>query len=367
MCALRYRIMIVDDEPDMRMILRTSLEPTFEVFEATNGLDAMLKIEKYQPDAAILDMMMPIMNGFELLKKLRSKPDFEELPVLALSALNSTTDIKESYKSGANLYLTKPFQPERVEKSLAIILEGKAPRAKKMSIKEITDRELELFETKKRAKEKELVGQKTLHQVVQETTAPVPHSAIHQAPKSAAAQHNHEALKPRLLLVDDDEDFLFLARTTLERPYEVVTAHNGMDALAKLEYVQPDLILLDAMMPKLSGYQLLDILHQSTEVRDIPVLFMSAKGSPRDKQLALSKGVVGYLVKPFTDEVLFRTVTDIVEKPGFRLQRKAMAIRDVLYKEGKARISTGDIAEVKKRWESNAKFNTFLKDQKEKH
>lgn len=363
MSPLKYRIMIVDDEPDMRMILRTSLAGTFEVFEATNGLDAMIKLEKYQPDVAILDMMMPIMNGFELLKKMRSKPEFKDFPVLALSALNSTTDIKESYKSGANLYLTKPFQPERVEKSLRIVLEGRAPRAKSMLIEDIEKREQELLEAKRRAREREITSGKSLHQVVKETTHTPP--PIAPAPKNASAAANHDSLKPRILMVDDDEDFLFLARTTLERPYEVVTASNGMDAMNKLEYVQPDLILLDGMMPKLSGYQMLDILHQSTEMKDIPILFMSAKGSPRDQQLALSKGAVKYLVKPFTDEILFNAVLNIVEQPGFVIHKKTMAIRDVLYKEGKTRLTGGDIAEAKKRWESNAKFSTFLKETKE--
>lgn len=363
MSPLKYRVMIVDDEPDMRIILRTALSQSFEVFEATNGLDAMIKLEKYQPDVAVLDMMMPIMNGFELLKKMRAKPDFAKFPVLALSALNSPNDIKESYKSGANLYLTKPFEPQRVEKSLGIVLEGIAPRAKSITIEQIEKREHDLAEAKKRAKEKESTSGKTLHQVVVENTHTPPPVAPRRQNDS---QHDADSLKPRILLVDDDEDFLFLARTTLERPFEVVTAANGLDAIAKLEYVQPDLILLDGMMPKLSGYQLLDILHQSTELRSVPILFMSAKGSPRDKQLALGKGAVKYLVKPFTDDVLYNTVLEITEQPGFVIHLKNMAIRDVLYKEGKTRLSGGDIAEAKKRWESNATFNKFLKDQKEK-
>ncbi|MGF1572818.1 MAG: PleD family two-component system response regulator [Sumerlaeia bacterium] len=361
MSPLKYRVMIVDDEPDMRMILRTALSHSFEVFEATNGLDAMIKLEKYQPDVAVLDMMMPIMNGFEMLKKIRAKPDYKNFPVLALSALNSPTDIRESYKSGANLYLTKPFQPERVEKSLGIVLEGVAPRAKTMPIENIEKRENELLEAKKRAKEKEASSGKSLHQEVLEKT----HTPLPTAKRKSDSHQDIDSLKPRLLLVDDDEDFLFLARTTLERPFEVVTASNGMDAINKLEFVQPDLILLDGMMPKLSGYQLLDILNQSTEMRTVPILFMSAKGSPRDKQLALSKGAVKYLVKPFSDEVLYNTVLEITSQPGFVIHHKNLAIRDVLYKEGRTRVSGGDMAEAKKRWESNATFNKFLKNQKE--
>jgi len=386
MSPIKYRVMIVDDEEDMRTILKVALSQKYEVFEATNGLDAMLKLEKYQPDVAVVDMMMPLMDGYELSEKIRSTNGFENLPMVALSALNSTKDIKKGYQSGANIYLTKPFRPERVDKNIQVVLEGRAPIRKNIPIEQIEKREKELAESRARAKRKDKsgTGSRVTSQAQAQQKPPVAStapaggsskapSAVHIPPQPKESRPhtppqsdvNLKAPTPRIYIVDDDEDFLLIARTSLEKEFEVIVSNNGRDCLNKISYVQPDLFILDGMMPKLSGYQMLDMLHGSNETCNIPIIFASAKSDPRDKKHVMMKGVVKYLVKPFPESALIDAVKNVTGQPGFVCRNKTNTISEVLYREGKERAEAHEISEARKRWETNQKLRNVIKDGKE--
>src|SRR5438046_8418180 len=107
--VFKWRILIVDDEDDIRTIVRASLASKYEIIEARDGLDALEKIELGEPDFVVLDVMMPLMDGFQTCEAIRRHPRYKHLSVLFLSALNSKEDMKKGYGAGANLYLTKPF------------------------------------------------------------------------------------------------------------------------------------------------------------------------------------------------------------------------------------------------------------------
>lgn len=104
--------------------------------------------------------------------------------------------------------------------------------------------------------------------------------------------------KKKILLVEDDEALasVYKARLDLEG-FDTKLVTNGEDALsATLEY-KPDLILLDAMMPKISGFDVLDILRNTPETTDVHVVMLTALSQPKDKERAESLGVDDYLVK----------------------------------------------------------------------
>src|SRR5688500_2439626 len=110
----QWRILIVDDEPDIRTIIRGALTSKYEIVEAQDGLEALQKLELVEPDFIILDVMMPMMDGYQTCEAIRKHARFKGLSVLFLSALNANEDIKKGYTAGANLYLTKPFDPARL-------------------------------------------------------------------------------------------------------------------------------------------------------------------------------------------------------------------------------------------------------------
>lgn len=104
--------------------------------------------------------------------------------------------------------------------------------------------------------------------------------------------------KRKILLVEDDTTLSNVYRSRLEiEGFDIREVHNGEDALAvTLEY-KPDLILLDAMMPKISGFDVLDILRNTPDTADIRVIMLTALSQPKDKERAEQLGVDEYLVK----------------------------------------------------------------------
>ncbi|NCU38851.1 response regulator [Candidatus Saccharibacteria bacterium] len=120
--------------------------------------------------------------------------------------------------------------------------------------------------------------------------------------------------KKKILLVEDDTTLSNVYRSRLEiEGFDIREVHNGEDALAvTLEY-KPDLIVLDAMMPKISGFDVLDILRNTPDTADIRVIMLTALSQPKDKERAEQLGVDEYLVK---SQVV---IGDVVERIRYHL------------------------------------------------
>lgn len=120
--------------------------------------------------------------------------------------------------------------------------------------------------------------------------------------------------KKKILLVEDDEALAAVYRSRLEiEGFELKEVNNGEDALSTAIEFKPDLILLDAMMPKISGFDVLDILRNTPETSQIRVIMLTALSQPKDKERAESLGVNDYLVK---SQVV---IGDVVERVKFHL------------------------------------------------
>jgi CheY-like chemotaxis protein len=105
-------------------------------------------------------------------------------------------------------------------------------------------------------------------------------------------------VKHKILLVEDDVALAAVYRSRLElEGFELYEVNDGEQALAAAKEFQPDLILLDAMMPKISGFDVLDILRNTPETTNIKVVMLTALSQPKDKERAESLGVDDYLVK----------------------------------------------------------------------
>lgn len=111
----RKKILAVDDDKLIVMVIRVNLEfEGYEVVEAYDGVQALEMIESEKPDLVVLDIMMPEMNGWDVLSRIRGNPQTENLPVVMLTALAQDRDIEEATLRGADVYLTKPFEPEEL-------------------------------------------------------------------------------------------------------------------------------------------------------------------------------------------------------------------------------------------------------------
>ena len=104
------RVLVVDDDPDIRALAKLALtQDGFAVVEAASGKDALAAIEEQAPDLLVLDLMMPVQGGLEVLKILRSNPVTAKLPVVVLTAMDDEVSTRAGFELGATDYLTKPF------------------------------------------------------------------------------------------------------------------------------------------------------------------------------------------------------------------------------------------------------------------
>ena len=124
---MSHKILVVDDEPHIVRLVQVNLEKAgYTVSTASNGREALEAVAGDQPDLVVLDVMMPEMDGLETLKRLKDNPETDEIPVILLTAKAQDSDVFEGWKSGADLYLTKPFNPGELLLFVQRIFKSKA-------------------------------------------------------------------------------------------------------------------------------------------------------------------------------------------------------------------------------------------------
>ena len=122
--AAMKKILIVDDEPNIVMSLEyTFKKNNFEVFIARDGQEALDILKNQFPDIIILDVMMPLVDGFETLEQIKKNEQLNHCKVIFLSAKNKESDIEKGMSLGADAYLTKPFSIKKVVEQVNELLE----------------------------------------------------------------------------------------------------------------------------------------------------------------------------------------------------------------------------------------------------
>jgi len=118
------KILVADDEPDILKLVKYTLERHgYEIIPAENGKVAVEFAVQQLPDLIILDVMMPIMNGYDACSKIKEQPETKNIPVIMLSAKTQQTEISRGMQSGAEGYLRKPFTPKELLAQVMEILE----------------------------------------------------------------------------------------------------------------------------------------------------------------------------------------------------------------------------------------------------
>ncbi len=111
----KKKILVVDDELDMLMVIKLRLEASgFEVITATDGLEGLNAARKDNPDLIVLDIMLPKMNGYKVARFLKFDEEYKKIPIVMLTALGGEEDRTTGIETGADAYLTKPFETEQL-------------------------------------------------------------------------------------------------------------------------------------------------------------------------------------------------------------------------------------------------------------
>lgn len=118
------KLLVVDDDLGIRLSISDYLEMSgYSVLTAADGQEALAMVERYHPHLMVTDIVMPRMNGYQLVRRVRQHPSFRLLPVIFLTARNRTEERIEGYQSGADLYLPKPFDLNELGAAIRNLLE----------------------------------------------------------------------------------------------------------------------------------------------------------------------------------------------------------------------------------------------------
>ena len=147
--------------------------------------------------------------------------------------------------------------------------------------------------------------------------------------------------RKKILVADDNRNIVELVKMEFEiLDYDVFTAYDGEDALKKIEKENPDLVILDVMMPKMNGFDLCMKLRDNPTYKDLPIVMLTAKGQEKDKFWGRQVGADEYVTKPFEPEVLEQIVHNLLEQkksgelphpvtklPGYATAEKEIKLR----------------------------------------
>lgn len=237
-------ILVIDDDPEAcEIIQHFLLKDGFNVVVATSGEQGLQLAREIHPAAITLDVMMPRMDGWEVLRTLKADPELHNIPVIMLSMIDDRT---RGYSLGAVDYLTKPVNRELLQKTLSryYCTDGNCP----------------------------------------------------------------------VLLVEDDVETREIMAHALEKSgWKVFEASNGQEALDMMADVQPQLILLDLMMPVMDGFGFLAEMRAQPEWQDIPVIVITAKDLTAADRTRLSGCVEEVLDKnAYSREQLLKQIREAV-------------------------------------------------------
>ncbi len=259
--SLKTILLVDDSEPvliQMRLILK---ESGYNIIEANNGADALKIIEDTIIDAIILDLMMPDIDGFEVLKLLREHERNLHIPVLILSAK----------------YITK--------EELAFL---KHNNVHKLIQKGDVNRN-------------DLIA--TVDKMLNITNA---------EPEIVNKEYNKISGKPKVLVVEDNADNMTTVMALLGNNYILIEAVNGYDGIEKAKQYLPDLILMDIALPELDGIAAFRVIRNDAALTKIPVIALTASVMVNDKETVLAHGFDAYISKPIDDKSFFTTINEVL-------------------------------------------------------
>jgi GAF domain-containing protein/CheY-like chemotaxis protein len=244
----KKRVLVIDDDPDAAYLLQESLShDEFMVIGAPDGHAGLQLARDQQPDAILLDILMPETDGWQVLNDLKSDAATVEIPVILLTIVDKKA---LGFKLGAAAYLLKPLDPALVLHAL-----------------------------------RRVIGER---------------------------DHPHK----RVLVVDDDPHVAEMLRQTLpESDFELISAEDGLAGLQAVEAGRPDVILLDLMMPKLDGFGVIEKLRTDPDLRNIPIIVISAKELSADESKTLRESVAFVMKKQgFDGDLLKEEIKSVVKR-----------------------------------------------------
>lgn len=251
-------ILLVEDNEDAIIQIKSILEREgYLVDVAAGGQEALDFVKHTIPDGIVLDLMMPEIDGFEVLEKIRATGETKNIPVLILTAKDLT---HEDLSRLSTNNIQQLIQKGDVDN------EGLLNKVKLM-----------------------LTPNKSRFQV-----------------SKTDLQYLANSSSPNVLIIEDNPDNIITLKAILKNKYYIAEAIDGEQGLKMAQSQKPDLILLDMSLPKVSGQEIIKQLKSNDETKHIPVVAVTAQAMMGDKERFIKMGCDGYISKPVDQEVLLR-------------------------------------------------------------
>lgn len=254
------RILVVEDNPTNRSLMEYLLTAFgHTVLSAGDGAQGVALARRESPELILMDLQMPVMNGFDAARELKAHPALSKIPIVAVTAFAMVGDREKVLSSGFDGYIAKPIAPETFVN------------------------EVQAF----------------LHDQPVEATTP-----------SAAEAETPPPRKRLVLAVDNSRVNLDVIRGTLAPVgYDVWTAKNAREALELSRRRTPDVVLCDVHMPGQSGFDLIEIMKRDEALRRVPFVFLTSTiWGTADSDLAFALGATGFIHRPIEPQTLIAEV-----------------------------------------------------------
>lgn len=268
MSSSEARLLLVDDDPSAIQIMSRMLAHYADQRFATSGEAALRLAREKTPDLILLDIDMPGMSGFDLCEALRADQVLAGVPVIFATSQDPTALLQvAAFEKGASDFVTKPLIAAQLTARVRVQLRAKA-----------------------------LIDE-----------------LLRDSSQSGAPPRVPGTQTPRLLIVDDDVASIHILRHALAAMGDFHFAKSGKEALDLARRLDPDLILLDAHMPDLDGFEVCRTLKAEAAFRHVPIAFVTRFSDPRNEMRALDLGAADFIAKPYTTAILQARVRNLLD------------------------------------------------------
>ncbi len=292
------RILVVDDEAANREFQEAILlDAGYEVVLASDGASALAEIQAHPPDLILLDLLMPGMHGLEVCQRLKQETATSRIPVIVVTAVGQITAKEAALTSGADDFVTKPFEPADLRVRVQAML-------KVRQIRQELDRTLAY-----------------LHELESERRAQR-RQALAQAGAGPLPERSDGPTRIPVLLVDDEVlTREFYGDLLTEHGFSVLAASSGNEALSLFASTPVEAVVLDIVMPEVSGLEVLEMLHWQDP--DLPVIMLTGHATSQNAMAALKLGAFDFIVKGLDPTLVVMAIHRAV-----RHHRKALEQRE---------------------------------------
>jgi CheY-like chemotaxis protein len=259
-------LLLVDDSEATIIAVKDILrESGYKLLFANNGKEALKIIDESIPDGIILDLLMPGVDGFEVLKTIREAERTAHIPVLILTAKHIT---KEEL-----IFLKQNHIHQLIQKGD--------------------------------------VNSNELISAIDTMVFPEIMTAKGSPDGSSDEMHPNKN-KPVVLVVEDNPDNMTTVKAILDGNYTVIEATNGISGVEMARKHKPDLILMDIDLPKMDGIAAFKMIRKDTALQHIPVIALTASAMIADRETILAHGIDAYIPKPIDEKVFFKTINEVL-------------------------------------------------------